>query len=313
MTALSDAIKAVEKEFGEGSLRRLGDTEASRIEAIPTGAPDLDEALGIGGVPRGRLVEIFGPEGSGKTTLAYHVIAEAQRLHPELAVAFIDAEHALDPEYAAKIGVNTDDLLVHQPDYGEQALEIVDRFVKTGEASLAVIDSVAALAPRAELDGEVGEATVALLARLMSQFCRKIAGNAARTGTTVLFTNQLRANVNVQSAWGPQEVQPGGRALKFYASQRLDIRRIKTLKQGDEATGNLVRVKVVKNKLARPHTKAEFEIEYGHGINNEAWLLDNHYTRSGAFYDLGSLGKVRGRQMAIEALRRGTGASEGAP
>jgi recombination protein RecA len=304
MTALDEAIKSVEAEFGKGSLVRLGDTEAVQIPSIPTGAVALDEALGIGGVPKGRIVEIFGPESSGKTTLVYHIIANAQKAGGECA--FIDAEHALDRLYAEMIGVETDDLLVSQPDYGEQALEIADRLIQGGAAVVA-IDSVAALTPRASLDAEVGEQTVGLLARLMSQAMSKFAGNANRSGTTVLFTNQLRTNINM-TGYGPNETQPGGRALKFYASQRLDIRRIQTLKQGDEATGNKVRVKVVKNKLAAPLRVAEFEIEYGHGINHEAALLDlglerGEFTKSGAYYDLGPLGKHQGRKKAIQALR----------
>jgi recombination protein RecA len=306
MTALADAIKAIEAEFGEGALRKLGSKDVAQVPSIPTGSGDLDEALGIGGVPQGRIVEIFGPESSGKTTLVYHIIANAQAMGGPCA--FIDAEHALDPIYAGEIGVDTDELLVNQPDYGEQALEIADRLIRAGGLAVIAIDSVAALTPRAELEGEMGEATVGLLARLMSQAMRKIAGNANRSGTTVVFTNQNRTNINM-TGYGPKDTQPGGRALKYYASQRLDIRRIETLRQGDEATGNKVRVKVVKNKLAAPHRQAEFEIEYGHGINQEAadldkGLADGTYKRSGAWFDLGPYGKHQGRPAAIQALRR---------
>ena len=245
--ALQGALSQIEREFGKGSVMRMGDEGAQvRCEVIPTGALSLDLALGIGGVPRGRIVEVYGPESSGKTTLIYHVLAEAQKLGG--VCAFIDAEHAMDPLYAKEIGVDIDELLVSQPDYGEQALEIADMLVRSGAVDVIAIDSVAALTPRVELEGQMGDQTVGAQARMMSQAMRKIAGNLNRTGTLCILTNQIREKVGVM--FGSPETQPGGRALKFYASQRLDIRRIETLKDGTEAVGNRVRVKVVKNKLA---------------------------------------------------------------
>jgi recombination protein RecA len=272
------------------------------VEVIPTGALSLDLALGVGGFPRGRIVEIYGPESSGKTTLTYHAIAEAQGLGGRCA--FVDAEHSMDPVYARAIGVDTDALLLSQPDYGEQALEIVDLLVRSKEVALVVVDSVAALTPKAELDGAMGEQTVGLQARMMGQAMRKLAGHVRQAGATVLFTNQLRERVGV--VYGPRETQPGGRALKFYASQRLDIRRIETLKEGEEAVGNRTRVKVVKNKLAAPFRQAEFDIDYGQGISRVGCVLDvavqaGVVKRSGSFFAYGDerLGQGRAKAKAF--------------
>ena len=301
--ALENAVNGVKQEFGEGALMRLGADAAIPIEAIPTGALALDQALGIGGVPRGRIVEIFGPESSGKTTLIYHIIAEAQAKGG--VCVFIDTEHAMDPVYARAIGVDTDELLVSQPDYGEQALQIADRLIASAAIDVIAIDSVAALTPKAELDGQIGDQTVGLQARLMSQAMRKLAGNLNRTNTVCLFTNQIREKVGVQ--FGSPETQPGGRALKFYSSQRLDIRRIETLKDGTEAVGNRVRVKVVKNKVASPFRQAEFEVEYGKGISREGALLDfgiehDMVKKSGAFFSYGETRLGQGRNNAKQFL-----------
>ena len=286
--ALKAAVSQIERDFGAGSVMKLGSDSTMDIEAIPTGALSLDLALGVGGVPKGRIVEIFGPESSGKTTLVYHIIAQAQARGG--VCAFVDAEHALDPVYARRIGVDTDELLVSQPDYGEQALEIVDVLVRSGAVDVVAVDSVAALTPRVELEGQMGDQTVGLQARLMSQALRKLAGNLNRANTVCLFTNQIREKIGV--SFGNPETQPGGRAMKFYASQRLDLRRIETLKDGTEAVGNRVRVKVVKNKVAAPFRQAEFDIEYGDGISNESCLLDlgvehDIVTKSGSFFSYG--------------------------
>src|SRR3954454_12105804 len=297
--ALQAAKTHIEREFGQGSLMRLGDKDAIQVEAIPTGALSLDLALGVGGVPRGRIVEVFGPESSGKTTLIYHVIASAQKLGG--ICAFIDAEHAIDPAYAKRIGVDIDELLVSQPDYGEQALEIADMLIRSGAVDVVAIDSVAALTPRSELEGQMGDQSVGLQARMMSQALRKLAGNLNRTSTLCLFTNQIREKVGVM--FGSPETQTGGRALKFYASQRLDIRRIETLKDGTEAVGNRVRVKVVKNKVAPPFRQAEFDIEFGRGISTAGCLIDlgienNVVTKSGSFFSYGDERLGQGRNNA---------------
>jgi recombination protein RecA len=303
--ALDTALAQIERQFGKGSVMRLGSDERAPVEVIPTGSIALDAALGTGGLPRGRIVEVYGPESSGKTTVALHAIANAQRAGG--IAAFIDAEHALDPEYAKALGVDTDALLVSQPDTGEQALEIADMLVRSGSVDVIVIDSVAALVPRAEIEGEMGDTHVGLQARLMSQALRKLTGALSNTNTTMIFINQLREKIGV--FFGSPETTSGGKALKFYASVRLDIRRIETLKDGTEAVGNRTRVKVVKNKMAAPFKQAEFDIIYGTGISREGSLLDfgvEHEVvkKSGAWYtyegeQLGQ-GKENSRNYLIE-------------
>jgi recombination protein RecA len=302
--ALDVALGQIERNFGKGAVMRMSDQAQVSIGAISTGSLPLDLALGIGGLPRGRIVEIYGPESSGKTTLVYHVIAEAQRRGG--ICAFIDAEHAMDPTYAKHIGVNIDELLVSQPDTGEQALEITELLIRSGAVAVVAIDSVAALTPKAEIEGEMGDSHVGLQARLMSQALRKLAGTLNRTDTICIFTNQLREKIGVM--FGSPETTPGGRALKFYASVRLDIRRIETLKDGVEAYGNRVRVKVAKNKVAPPFKQAEFDIIYGEGIPWEGTVLDSGIerkvvTKSGSYFSFGDERLGQGRQNATSFLR----------
>ncbi len=302
--AVAAAIQAIEKQFGSGSIMKLGSAERQQVDSIPTGSIALDLALGVGGIPRGRITEIFGPESSGKTTVCQHVIAEAQRRGG--VAAFIDVEHALDPGYARACGVNVDELLVSQPDTGEQALEITETLIRSGGIDVVVVDSVAALVPRAEIEGEMGDSFVGIQARLMSQALRKLTGAVSRSNTSLVFTNQLREKIGVM--FGNPETTPGGRALKFYASVRLDIRRIETIKAGTESVGNRVRVKVVKNKVAPPFRVAEFDVMYGEGVSREGGLLDvgvamDEVTKTGAWFTFGDTRLGQGREAAKEFLR----------
>lgn len=302
--ALEMAMGQIEKQFGKGAVMKLGESTHMAVETIQTGAIGLDIALGVGGVPRGRIVEIFGPESSGKTTVALHIVAEAQKAGGE--AAFIDAEHALDPVYAKKLGVDIDNLIVSQPDTGEQALEIAEALVRSGAIDVIVIDSVAALVPKAEIDGEMGDAHVGLQARLMSQALRKLAGVISKSKTTAVFINQLREKVGVM--FGNPETTPGGRALKFYASVRLDVRKIESLKQGTEIIGNRTKVKVVKNKVAPPFKEAEFDIIYGQGISKEGSILDvgvnlDIVNKSGAWFSYNGQRIGQGRENVKQYLK----------
>jgi recombination protein RecA len=303
--AVDAAILQIEKQFGRGSIMRLGDKGAHQnVDVIPTGSVALDLALGVGGIPRGRITEIYGPESSGKTTLCYHVAASAQRNGG--VAAFIDAEHALDPGYARNVGVNVDELLVSQPDTGEQALEIAETLIRSNGVDVVIVDSVAALVPRAEIEGEMGDSFVGLQARLMSQALRKLTGAINRSNTALVFTNQLREKIGVM--FGNPETTPGGRALKFYASVRLDIRRIETLKSGTDAIGSRTRVKVVKNKVASPFRLAEFDIMYNEGISREGGLLDvgiaaGVLTKTGAWFNYGDTRLGQGRENSRDFLK----------
>ncbi len=302
--ALDLALSQIEKQFGKGSIMRLGEGAKLNIDVIPTGSLDLDIALGIGGIPRGRIIEIFGPESSGKTTVTLHIIAEAQKLGG--IAAFIDAEHALDPAYAQKLGVDIENLVISQPDTGEQGLEIAEALVRSGAVEIVVIDSVAALVPKAEIEGEMGDSHIGLQARLMSQALRKLAGTISKSNATVIFINQLREKVGVM--FGSPETTTGGRALKFYASIRLDIRRFDTIKQGDEIIGNRTRIKVVKNKLAPPFKQAEFDIMYGTGISKEGNILDTGVSsdvivKSGSWYSYDEHKLGQGRENAKDFLK----------
>ena len=303
--ALENAMRQIEKDFGKGSIMRLGEAAAKmNIEVIPTGTLPLDLALGLGGIPRGRVVEIYGPESSGKTTVALHVIAEAQKLGG--IAAFIDAEHALDPVYAKKLGVDIDNLLISQPDYGEQALDIAEALVRSGAIDVVVVDSVAALVPKAEIEGEMGDSHVGLQARLMSQAMRKLTGIISKSRTTAIFINQIREKVGVM--FGSPETTTGGRALKFYSSVRLDVRKIDTIKQGNDIVGNRTRIKVVKNKIAPPFRIAEFDIMYGKGVSKEGCILDigaemDIIEKSGAWYSYGGNRLGQGKENAKDFLK----------
>lgn len=306
MQALENALKQIEKDFGKGSIMKLGESSINAdIEVIPTGNLPLDIALGIGGMPRGRIVEIYGPESSGKTTVALHVLAEAQRLGG--IAAFIDAEHALDPSYAKKLGVDIDNLLISQPDNGEQALEIADALVRSGAIDIVVVDSVAALVPKAEIEGDMGDSHVGLQARLMSQAMRKLTGVISKSKTTAVFINQIREKVGVM--FGSPETTTGGRALKFYSTIRLDVRKIDTIKQGNDIVGNRTRIKVVKNKVAPPFKQAEFDIMYGEGVSKEGSIVDigtdlDILDKSGAWYSYKGTRLGQGRENVKEFLKQ---------
>ena len=309
--ALDTALAQIEKDFGKGAVMRLGENAHVVVEAIPTGSLALDMALGIGGVPKGRIIEIYGPESSGKTTLALHIVSEAQKRGGE--VAFIDAEHALDPTYAKALGVDIDSMLISQPDTGEQGLEICEALVRSGAIDVVVVDSVAALTPRAEIEGDMGDAHVGLLARLMSQALRKLAGSIAKTNCIVIFINQLREKVGVM--YGNPEVTTGGRALKFYSSVRIDIRRVESLKNGSEVIGNHVRAKIVKNKVAPPFRQAEFDIMFGEGIAKEGEMVDlgvqlGLLQKSGSWFSMGEMRIGQGRDAARQFLKDNPDISE---
>ena len=304
LKAIENAMSQIEKQFGKGSIMKLGEHSTLNIDSISTGCLDLDIALGIGGVPRGRIIEIYGPESSGKTTVALHVAAEAQKLGG--AVAFVDAEHALDPSYARNLGVDTENLIVSQPDTGEQGLEIAEALVRSGAIDVLVVDSVAALVPRAEIEGEMGDSHVGLQARLMSQALRKLTGTINKSKCVVIFINQLREKVGVM--FGNPETTTGGRALKFYSSIRLDVRRIDSIKQGDEIVGNRTRVKVMKNKVAPPFKQAEFDIMYNEGISRNGNIVDvgvkeNIVQKSGAWFSYGDIRLGQGRENAKNYLK----------
>ena len=302
--ALDTALAQIERQFGKGTIMRMGDQAKVAIDVIPSGSLALDAALGIAGYPRGRIVEIYGPESSGKTTLALHAVAEAQKMGGK--AAFVDAEHALDPEYARKLGVNVDDLLLSQPDCGEQALEVVDMLTRSGALDIIVVDSVAALTPKAELEGDMGDSHMGLQARLMSQALRKLTGSISRSKTTIIFINQIRMKIGVM--FGNPETTTGGNALKFYASVRLDVRRIGSIKKGDEILGNDTKVKVVKNKMAPPFKLAKFSIMYGEGVSRVGEVVDmgvefGHVKKSGAWYAVGTERIGQGRDNAIQFLK----------
>ena len=304
MKAIENAMGQIEKQFGKGSIMKLGEHSSLNVDAISTGSLDLDIALGIGGVPRGRIIEIYGPESSGKTTVALHISAEAQKRGG--AVAFIDAEHALDPSYARNVGVDTENLIVSQPDTGEQGLEITEALVRSGAIDVVVVDSVAALVPRAEIEGEMGDSHVGLQARLMSQALRKLTGTINKSNCIVIFINQLREKVGVM--FGNPETTTGGRALKFYSSIRMDVRRIDSIKQGDEIIGNRTRVKIMKNKVAPPFKQAEFDIMYNEGISKEGNIVDvgvkeNIVQKSGAWFSYGDIRLGQGRENAKQYLK----------